>query len=400
MLRGRRVLLGITGGIAAYKVARLVRLIKKEGGEVKVIMTPAAQQFITPLTMATLSQNPVYGNFFDPTDGRWNSHVSLALWAEAFVIAPATANTLAKMSMGIADNLLTTSYLSARCPVLVAPAMDREMYLHPTTATNLSTLRARGVRVVEPEIGFLASGLEGKGRMAEPETIIQHLRLLFPTDGVLAGKRALVTMGPTREPIDPVRYITNRSSGRMGTALGEALLAKGAEVFCVAGPAAVLPQAHERLQLVKVETAEQMFTACVEEWPNCDAAFMAAAVADYRPAEVAEQKIKRKGDEVTLTLAPNPDIAAALGEKKKPEQLLVGFALESENALEHAKGKIARKRLDLCVVNSLEHVGAGFETLTNVAVLLTPQGVIDERELESKESLAKAIVAWWVDQLA
>lgn len=396
VLQGRKILVGVTGGIAAYKTAAMIRLLKTEGAEVRVVMTEMAKQFITPLTLATLSGHPIAVDFFDPTNGQWHSHVSLGTWAEAFIIAPATANTLAKMAHGIADNLLCTTYLSARCRVIVAPAMDADMYAHPSTQANLNALRERGVAIVDAGVGYLASGLEGKGRMAEPETIVATLRTLLPPVGSLRGKRILVTLGPTVEPIDPVRYISNRSSGRMGSAVVEALLARGAEVLCVAGPAKVLPQPAAGLRLINVETAAEMYEACVQEWDACDAGVMVAAVSDYRVRQMAEKKIHRSAEaSLSLELTPNADIAATLGKMKRKGQLLVGFALETHDALEHATQKIEAKNLDLCVLNSLEDRGAGFETSTNVATLVSRDaGRVQKRNLESKESLAEAIANW------
>lgn len=401
VLQGRRILVGVTGGIAAYKAAVLIRLLKKEGAEVRVVMTEMAKQFITPLTLATLSENPIAVDFFDPSNGAWHSHVSLGMWADAFVIAPATANTLAKMVHGIADNLLCTTYLSARCKVIVAPAMDVDMYLHPSTQANLEVLRDRGVEIVDAGEGFLASGLEGKGRMAEPEAIVDRIRTLLPVDGALHGKKILVTLGPTVEAIDPVRYISNHSSGRMGSAIVEALLARGADVICVAGPAEVLPKPAAQLQLRRVTSAAEMYAACVETWGTCDAGVMVAAVSDYRVAHTAERKIHRSGHApLSVELVPNEDIAASLGRKKRSNQRLVGFALETDDALAHATRKMEEKNLDLCVLNSLEDKGAGFGTTTNVATLVTHgDKQITKRSLESKESLADAIANWLTKEI-
>lgn len=401
VLQGRRVLVGVTGGIAAYKTAAMIRLLKTEGAEVRVVMTEMAKQFITPLTLATLSGNPIAVDFFDPTNGQWHSHVSLGLWPEAFIIAPATANTLAKMAHGVADNLLCTTYLSARCGVIVAPAMDADMYVHPSTQANLDTLRARGVTVVDAGVGFLASGLDGKGRMAEPENIIATLRTILPPTGALREKRILVTLGPTVEAIDPVRYISNHSSGRMGSAVVESLLARGAEVLCVAGPAKVLPRPAARLQMLHINSAAEMFDVCVENWDKCDAGVMVAAVSDYRVKQAAEKKIHRASDApLSLELVPNADIAAALGKRKRTGQLLVGFALETHDALQHASQKMKSKNLDLCVLNSLEDKGAGFETSSNVATLVSRNAdAIEKRGLESKESLAEAIANWLTKHL-
>lgn len=435
ILKGRKILVGVTGGIAAYKAAALVRLLRKEDAEVRVVMTPAARNFITPLTLATLSQNPVFTEGFDPSNGQWNSHVSLGTWADLMVVAPATANTLAKMAHGIADNLLLTTYLSARCPVLVAPAMDADMYAHPATQQNLQLLGTYGVRMVAPDKGFLASGLEGKGRMAEPEKVVAEIKAalalqkpeyyhiksqeereaegefytletipgILPPDGEeeelrrrlpMLGRRVLVTLGPTHEPIDPVRFIGNQSSGRMGTAIVEAFSARGAEVYCVCGPAEVLPRERETVHLYRVTTALEMQAACKRIWPSVQFGIMAAAVADYRVAHPATEKIKRNGSLLSLELVPNPDIAAELGAHKGPYQLLVGFALETSEGVEEAVRKVKEKQLDLCVLNTLCDEGAGFGYSTNRIALVTSEGIVEQRELETKREAAEAIVDW------
>lgn len=401
VLKGRRILVGVTGGIAAYKTAAMIRLLKTEGAEVRVVMTEMAKRFITPLTLATLSGNPIAADFYDPTNGQWHSHVSLGLWAEAFIVAPATANTLAKMAHGIADNLLCTTYLSARCGVIVAPAMDLDMYAHPSTQANLTALRERGVTIIDANVGFLASGLEGKGRMAEPADLVAALRTLLTPTGALRGKRILVTLGPTIEAIDPVRFISNHSSGRMGSAIVEALLARGAEVLCVAGPAKVLPQPAAKLRLLRTDSATEMCDACVKNWDECDAGVMVAAVSDYRVKQQTDKKIHRSADApLELELVPNADIAATLGNKKRKGQLLVGFALETHDALQHASRKMEAKNLDLCVLNSLEDEGAGFGKPTNVATLVSRQaGAMAKRGQESKESLAEAIANWLTKHL-
>lgn len=401
VLKGRRILVGVTGGIAAYKTAAMIRLLKTEGAEVRVVMTEMAKRFITPLTLATLSGNPIAADFYDPTNGQWHSHVSLGLWAEAFIVAPATANTLAKMAHGIADNLLCTTYLSARCGVIVAPAMDLDMYAHPSTQANLTALRERGVTIIDADVGFLASGLEGKGRMAEPADLVAALRTLLTPTGALRGKRILVTLGPTIEAIDPVRFISNHSSGRMGSAIVEALLARGAEVLCVAGPAKVLPQPAAKLRLLRTDSATEMCDACVKHWDECDAGVMVAAVSDYRVKQQTDKKIHRSADApLELELVPNADIAATLGNKKRKGQLLVGFALETHDALQHASRKMEAKNLDLCVLNSLEDEGAGFGKPTNVATLVSRQaGAMAKRGQESKESLAEAIANWLTKHL-
>ena len=392
MLEGKRILLGVTGGIAAYKSAYLVRMLVREGAQVQVLLTPTAHNFVTPLTMATLSQRPVYTDFFEPAHGEWNSHVGFGSWGDLMVIAPASANTLAKMAHGVADNLLLATCLAARCPVVVAPTMDVDMYEHPATQANLRTLQERGVRIIAPTAGFLASGLQGAGRMAEPESIVAYLRDLLAPREALKGVPVLLTMGPTREAIDPVRFVSNRSSGRMGCAIVAALLAAGADVHCVAGPAEVMPTAHERLHLYAVESAGEMLAKCEALWPDMRVGVMAAAVADYRPAKPAEGKIKRTSESLTLQLEPSADIARTLGERKSKEQYLVGFALETEAGLEAAKEKMARKHLDLCVLNSLQDKGAGFGTPTNKTTLLYADGTQESRALEAKETLAEALV--------
>ncbi len=382
------VLLCITGSIAAYKAAPLCRLFKVAGCEVRVIMTPLAKEFITPLTMATLSKNPILVEFFNPENGEWNSHVSLGEWADVVVIAPATANTLAKMAMGVADNLLLTTYLSARAPVVVAPAMDLDMYRHPTTQQNLHTLRERGVLVVEPESGELASGLVGKGRMAEPEEIFEQVISLVAPQQSLVGRRIVVTAGATQEAIDPVRYISNHSTGKMGYAIAEVLACRGAEVVLISGRTTLdTPRGCHR---VDVESAEQMYRASLEHFAEADGAIMCAAVADYTPVVVASEKIKKSGDELTLTLRKTPDIAASLG-AEKGDRVVVGFALESENELENAKSKLERKGLDLIVLNSIRDEGAGFGVDTNRVTLIDHQ-ITTELPLMSKREVAEQIV--------
>jgi phosphopantothenoylcysteine decarboxylase/phosphopantothenate--cysteine ligase len=385
MLAGKHILVGITGGIAAYKTASLIRLLVREGVEVKVVMTATARQFITPLTVATLSKNPVLVDFFDPENGAWNSHVSLGLWADAYVIAPATANTLAKMAAGIADNLLLTAYLSAKCPVFVAPAMDLDMYRHPATMHNLATLRSYGNIVIDAETGELASGLEGKGRMAEPETIIERMRLSFT--GRFSGKCALVTAGPTYERIDPVRFISNYSSGKMGYALAEALAQQGAEVLLVSGPTPLSPS-HPAIRKISVESAAEMYNACVEAFPSCDIAVMCAAVADFTPEHPASSKIKQKGS-LSLSLTGTKDIAAALGQMKG-DRLLVGFALETDNEIDNARKKLHSKNFDFIVLNSMNDAGAGFGSDTNKITVVGRES-LKEFTLKSKQEVAQDI---------
>lgn len=398
MLKGKKIILGVTGSIAAYKAAILVRLLVKEGAEVKVIMTPLAKEFITPLTLATLSKNPILVDFFNPEDGRWNSHVDIGIWADAYLIAPATANTLAKMAHGIADNLLLTTYLSARCPVLAAPAMDVDMYNHVATQENIRLLRSRGVHIIEPSSGELASGLEGKGRMQEPETIVAALKDLFKNLKPVTGSKkkvrplkVLVTAGPTYEPIDPVRFIGNYSSGKMGFAIAKAFAGQDHKVILVTGPTS-LNMVHPSIRIIRVQTALQMHEACLEHFPSCDCAVLSAAVADYAPATMAEQKIKRDKENLHLELKANPDIAASLGQIKSKKQVTVGFALETVNERENAKHKLVRKNLDFIVLNSLNESGAGFNTDTNKVTFIDNHNKVTEFPLKSKEEVAHDIL--------
>ncbi len=389
-LKGKHIILGITGSIAAYKAAMLCRLLVKEGAEVRVIMTPLAKQFITPLTMATLSKHPILVEFFNPENGEWNSHVSLGEWADMLLIAPATANTLAKMTTGIADNLLLTTYLSARSVVAVAPAMDLDMYAHITTQQNLRTLAERGVAIIEPAAGELASGLVGKGRMAEPEEIVEQVKAIFAQreDNSLKGKRYFVTAGATIEPIDPVRYITNHSTGKMGYAIAEELAKRGAEVKLITGRTTLpTPAGVER---VDVLSAEDMYNAAVEAWREADGAVMCAAVADYTPAVVADKKLKKSDDDMRIELVRTKDIAAELG-KNKEGRTLVGFALETDNEEANAEGKLERKNLDFVVLNSLRDKGAGFGGDTNKVTLIDRNGR-KEHPLMSKREVAAVIV--------
>lgn len=390
-LKGKKILLGITGGIAAYKAAILVRLLVKEGAEVRVVMTPLAKQFITPITLATLSKNPILVEFFDPENGAWNSHVDLGLWADLYVIAPATANSMAKMAHGIADNLLLTTYLSIRCPVLIAPAMDLDMFTHSATQQNIETLRKRGVHIVEPASGELASGLEGKGRMEEPENILLAVKRILNSSQDLKGKKIIVTAGPTYENIDPVRFIGNYSSGKMGYAIAEELSSRGAEVTLVSGPVSVKTN-DTRIKLVKVQSAQQMYEASIVEFAQMDAAILAAAVADFTPVVSAEQKIKREKENLTLELKPTVDIAAKLGEQKKSNQILVGFALETTNEIQNAQGKLARKNFDFIVLNSLQDEGAGFQVDTNKISIISKDKSVENYPLKSKQLVARDIV--------
>lgn len=393
-LKGKHILLGITGSIAAYKAACLTRLLVKEGAEVKVIMTSSAKQFITPLTMATLSRNPILVEFFDPENGQWNSHVSLGLWADLLIIAPASANTLSKMACGIADNLLLTTYLSARCPVMAAPAMDLDMYAHPATQESLRILRERGVRIVEAASGELASGLEGKGRMEEPERIVDRVVEMFRVKSsmTLAGRRAVVTSGPTREDIDPVRFISNHSSGRMASAIADELARRGASVTVVSGPAAVYPSEPE-VDIRKVVSAGEMYEAAVTEYDKgCDITVFCAAVADFTPASPSGTKIKKDGGRMLLELLPTKDIAAAVGERRRPGGVIVGFALETDHARENALSKLRRKNMDMIVLNSMQDPGAGFGVDTNKVTIFRRDGSFQELPLSSKAAVASSIV--------
>ncbi|MBR5850263.1 MAG: bifunctional phosphopantothenoylcysteine decarboxylase/phosphopantothenate--cysteine ligase CoaBC [Alistipes sp.] len=389
-LQGRHILLGITGSIAAYKAAMLCRLLKREGAEVQVVMTQLAKQFITPLTMATLSRRPILVEFFDPENGQWNSHVSLGEWADCYLIAPATANTLAKMAGGVADNLLLTTYLSARCPVMVAPAMDLDMYAHYTTQRNLEELAQHGVAIIEPNSGELASGLEGKGRMAEPEEIVEALKAHFSEKKKpLTDRHFVVTAGATIEPIDPVRYITNHSSGKMGYAIAGELARAGARVTLVSGRTELpVPAGVER---VDVLTAEEMYEATTKAFAEADGGVMCAAVADYTPREVAASKIKKSDEgDLTLTLRRTKDIAATLG-AEKGGRVLVGFALETDNEQAHAEEKLAKKHFDFVVLNSLRDAGAGFRGDTNKVTFVDAAGS-EELPLLSKQEVAVRIV--------
>jgi len=390
-LSGKNILLAVTGGIAAYKAAYLTRLLVKQGAKVKVVMTPAAKQFITPLTLATLSQNPILVDFFNSENGEWNSHVSLGMWADAMVIAPATANTIAKMANGIADNLLTTCYLSARCPVFVAPAMDLDMFAHQTTQRNIAALKTAGNIIVDAEDGELASGLEGKGRMAEPEKIVKSLTDYFMQSGQLSGKTVMITAGPTYENIDPVRFIGNYSSGKMGFALAETAANYGASVVLVSGPTK-LEINNKNIRRINVTSAQQMYEACMSNFDKCDAAIMAAAVADYRPANVSEQKIKKSDNNLTITLESTPDIAKSLGQKKRKGQLLIGFALETENGIANAVDKLKKKNLDFVVLNNANEAGAGFNTDTNHVTIIKNDGQKIEYQLKSKAEVADDII--------
>ena len=391
MLKGKHIILGITGGIAAYKCATLTRLLVKAGAEVQVIMTPNAKQFIQPLTLSTLSGKPVISEFFTANTGQWNSHVDLGLWADALIIAPATASTIGKMANGVADNMLVTTYLSAKAPVFVAPAMDLDMMRHPSTVRNLELLRSYGNHIIEPAEGELASHLIGKGRMEEPENIVKVLDNFFAAKEDLKGKRVLITAGPTVEKIDPVRYISNFSSGKMGFALAEECASRGAEVTLVAGPV-TLKTPEGNIERVDVTTAVEMHDAVMKALPESDAVILCAAVADYRVENVADSKIKReKTQNPVIQLTPNPDIARAVGQAKRPDQVTVGFALETDNEQANAQGKLERKNLNFIVMNSLRDKNAGFQVDTNKVTIITDRGETIEGECKSKRDVARDI---------
>ena len=392
VLNGKNVLLGVSGGIAAYKTASLVRLLIKAGAHVQVVMTPASLDFVTPLTLSTLSKNPVYSTFYNDEDANvtWNNHVELALWADYMLIAPATANTLSKMASGTCDNLLMATYLSAKCPVYFAPAMDLDMYIHPTTKINFDKLQSFGNTIIPAESGELASGLSGEGRMAEPENIIQFIEKDLASKLPLKRKKVLITAGPTYEAIDPVRFIGNHSSGKMGFDIATAAANLGAEVVLVSGPTH-LKMKNNSVNLIRVTSADEMYDACHHYFENMDVAIAAAAVADYKPKNVALQKIKKTEATFTIELEKNKDILLSLGQIKK-NQFLIGFALETENEIENAKIKIKKKNLDLIVLNSLNDKGAGFGQPTNKVTFIDKDFNIFENPLKSKELVAQDIV--------
>lgn len=387
-LQGKRIVIGISGSIAAYKTAFLVRLLVKAGAEVRVMMTDAATAFVSPLTFSTLSRHAVATNVHDET--QWNQHVEWGLWADAMVIAPATAHTLARAAHGLAADMLTATYLSARCPVFFAPAMDLDMWKHPATRENISKLQAFGNFIIDVGTGPLASGLEGPGRMAEPEVIIDHLQAHFHYQEDFEGIDVLVNAGPTLEAIDPVRYIGNHSSGKMGVAIADEFAFRGAKVHLVLGPGSVLPD-NSRIRITRVTSAAEMLEACERIFPECRAAVLAAAVADYRPAEVAPHKIKKTSDALSLNLVRTADIAARLGEAKQPGQVLVGFALETENELPQAREKMLRKKMDMIVVNNPRRAGAGFGHDTNQVALLFPDQPDRHHDLKTKRAVAADI---------
>ena len=389
-LKDKKILLGVSGSIAAYKSALLTRLLVKEGAEVKVIMTNAAKEFITPLTLSTLSKNPVLSSFTNGDAGLWNNHVELGLWADAIIIAPASANTLAKCANGIADNLLIATYLSAKCSVFFAPAMDLDMYVHPSTIENVKKLKSYGNEIINAEFGELASGLVGEGRLAEPEQIVHQLTRHFSKKEYFIGKKVLITAGPTQEPIDPVRFISNHSSGKMGFAIAEAFEMAGAEVTIVSGPVSISPPLGVKIE--KVQSAQQMFEATKKYFPESDIVVLSAAVADYTPLYVADKKIKKKEDVFNIEMTKTTDIAATLGKEKKDGQIIVGFALETDNEFENAKGKLERKNFDLVVLNSLQDSGAGFRYDTNKIKIIDRAGNVYDFDLKTKKEVAKDIL--------
>jgi len=391
MLKGKKIVVGITGSIAAYKAAYLCRLLIKKGAEVQVVITPSGKEFITPVTLSALTQKPVLSEFFIANEGTWYSHVDLGLWADLMLIAPATASTIGKMANGISDNLLITTYLSMRAPVFVAPAMDLDMYAHPSTKANLDKLKSFGNQIIEPAEGELASGLEGKGRMEKPEKIVAFLEAFFSRQNQFAQKKILITAGPTYEKLDPVRYIGNYSSGKMGFALAEACAERGAAVFLIAGPVQ-LETHHPNIQRINVDSADEMLEESLRIFPSVDAGILCAAVADYKPADFSEEKLKRTDEALNIRLVPNQDIAANLGKTKKPNQILAGFALETENEMQNALGKLEKKRLDFIVVNSLRDSGAGFRTDTNKISILTAKGEKMDFPLKTKREVAEDIL--------
>ena len=393
MLKGKKIVLGITGSIAAYKACYIIRGLVKAGAEVQVVITPAGKEFITPITLSALTQKPVISEFFSQRDGTWNSHVKLGLWADAMLIAPCTASTLGKMANGIADNMLITTYLSMKAPVFIAPAMDLDMYQHPTTQENMQRLLSYGNHIIEPQSGFLASGLEGKGRMEEPENIVAYLDNFFePKD--LQGKKVLITAGPTYEKIDPVRFLGNYSSGKMGFALAEECALRGAEVTLIAGPVNVQCTTFN-VQRINVESCQEMYDAATSHFPQCDAAILCAAVADFRPEHTADQKIKRKGDDLVIRLMPNPDIAERLGQMKRDGQVLVGFALETNDEQANAQHKLEKKNLDFIVLNSLRNEGTCFRSDDNQVSIISRNGQRDY-DRKPKQDVAHDII----DELA
>lgn len=391
MLKGKKIVIGITGSIAAYKIPFLIRLLIREEAMVRVIMTPSAKDFVTPLTLSTLSRANVIIDPFKESTGEWNNHVELGSWADVMVFAPVTANTIGKMANGIADNFLVTAYLSAKCPVFIAPAMDLDMYNHPSTQRNIQVLRSFGNMIIEPQVGELASGLSGPGRLEEPEKILTLLRSYFEKKQDFAGKTILVTAGPTFEAIDPVRYIGNRSSGLMGFSLAEEASCRGARVILVSGPTHLNP-GNPGIQFVKVVSAAEMYQACSNSFPSADIVIMAAAVADYTPSTVSVVKIKKKEKTISLGLKKTTDILEELGKRKKKDQLLVGFALESGDGIKNAREKLKKKNLDLIILNKLEDKGAGFEATTNKVTIIGKKGDPLTGELKDKKAVAADIL--------
>ena len=385
MLKGKKIVLGITGSIAAYKSCLIIRGLIKAGAEVQVVITPAGKEFITPITLSALTHKPVVSEFFSQRDGTWNSHVDLGLWADAMLIAPCTASTLGKMANGIADNMLITTYLSMKAPVFIAPAMDLDMYQHPTTQQNMERLKSFGNQIIEPQSGFLASGLEGKGRMEEPEAIVAYLDAYFDKKD-LQGKKIMLTAGPTYEKIDPVRFIGNYSSGKMGFALAEECARRGAEVTLIAGPVS-LKTPYPTIRRIDVESCQQMYDAATTAFRDCDAAILCAAVADFRPTEQADRKIKREKDDLVIRLQPTHDIAATLGQMKRNDQLLVGFALETNDEQANAQKKLEKKNLDFIVLNSLRNEGTCFQSDENQISILSKDG---QRDFDKKAKTAVA----------
>lgn len=390
-LKDKHIVLGITGSIAAYKAASLARLLIKAGAEVQIVITPAGKEFITPVTLSALTGKPVVSEFFTANDGTWHSHVDLGQWADLMLIAPATASTLGKMANGVADNMLITTYMSMKAPVMIAPAMDLDMFAHPATTRNLEILRSYGNIIIEPAAGELASHLIGKGRMEEPEKILSAVEDFFNQEETLSKKKILITAGPTYEKIDPVRFIGNYSSGKMGFALAEECARRGAEVVLVVGPVS-LKVNHPNIKRIDVESAEEMYNASVKEFPGMDAAILCAAVADFRPSEQYSQKVKRGEDLLTISLVPNKDIAASLGKMKKANQLLIGFALETNDEETNALKKMAKKNLDYIVLNSLNDAGAGFKYDTNKVAILKKNGERKDFGLKSKYDVASDII--------
>lgn len=390
MLKGKKIVLGITGSIAAYKACLIIRGLIKQGAEVQTVITPAGKEFITPITLSALTHKPVISEFFSQRDGTWNSHVDIGLWADAMLIAPCTASTLGKMANGIADNMLITTYLSMKAPVFIAPAMDLDMYAHPSTQQNLKRLQSYGNIIIEPQSGFLASGLEGKGRMEEPDAIVKVLDEFFEEDkDSLQGKKIMITAGPTYEKIDPVRFIGNYSSGKMGFALAEECARRGADVTLISGPVSL--ECSKRIKRINVESCNEMYNAAVSEFKDCDAAILCAAVADFRPKAVAENKIKREKDDLTIQLCPTNDIAAELGRQKNDNQLLVGFALETNDEEFNAKGKLERKNLDFIVLNSTRNEGTTFRSDDNQIEIIT-NDEIKKFEKKNKKYVAADII--------